>query len=400
MRIRDKEFFRLFLVVYTLIFIIIFQCFDIINKMQAELKGRLYNGNYSNLAGIETKCDVCMNHLKAEYNQAGELEAMSIDVPDRHRQKEHLETAKMIIKAMYGRKFTVYSYANVRVSGMLQERSELAVFSLKDELPFNITKGRSICSDDLEKIARVAIVSEDMINTMVKKEEYYYIKINNEEYQVVGIYEPVADKADVCFAYFPQTEYQFEEFCRNFIDNIFSISNMKWGIFGVYIGSENSFDINEIDEFISELEKISDTTFDIKVIDRSIASPNEKIKALIIIYVLLLFFCIVVYIQVIDMFTKKRYKDYVIYRACGCNCNMIARRLFMEMLPMFICSFIAVFIANSVYNVWLTDSVWYSISYEGVAFMAGTSVVLVYMSIFIIIMKLRRINLAEGIMDL
>ena len=243
-------------------------------------------------------------------------------------------------------------------------------------------------------------LSDDMINTMVKKEEYYYIKINNEEYQVVGIYEPVADKADVCFAYFPQTEYQFEEFCRNFIDNIFSISNMKWGIFGVYIGSENSFDINEIDEFISELEKISDTTFDIKVIDRSIASPNEKIKVLIIIYVLLLFFCIVVYIQVIDMFTKKRYKDYVIYRACGCNCNMIARRLFMEMLPMFICSFIAVFIANSVYNVWLTDSVWYSISYEGVAFMAGTSVVLVYMSIFIIIMKLRRINLAEGIMDL
>ena len=79
-------------------FVIIFQCFDIINKMQAELKGRLYNGNYSNLAGIETKCDVCMNHLKAEYNQAGELEAMSIDVPDKHRQKEHLETAKMIIK--------------------------------------------------------------------------------------------------------------------------------------------------------------------------------------------------------------------------------------------------------------------------------------------------------------
>lgn len=170
MRIRDKEFFRLFLIVYTLMFVIIFQCFDIINKMQAELKGRLYNGNYSNLAGIETKCDVCMNHLKAEYNQAGELEAMSIDVPDKHRQKEHLETAKMIIKAMYGRKFTVYSYANVRVSGMLQERSELAVFSLKDELPFNITKGRSICSDDLEKKARVAIVSEDMINTMVKKE--------------------------------------------------------------------------------------------------------------------------------------------------------------------------------------------------------------------------------------
>ena len=67
---------------------------------------------------------------------------------------------------------------------------------------------------------------------------------------------------------------------------------------------------------------------------------------------------------------------------------------------MFICSFIAVFIANSVYNVWLTVSVWDSISYEGVAFMAGTSVVLVYMSIFIIIMKLRRINLAEGIMDL
>ena len=63
-------------------FVIIFQCFDIINKMQAELKGRLYNGNYSNLAGIETKCDVCMNHLKAEYNQAGELEAMSIDVPE------------------------------------------------------------------------------------------------------------------------------------------------------------------------------------------------------------------------------------------------------------------------------------------------------------------------------
>ena len=54
-----------------------------------------------------------MNHLKAEYNQAGELEAMSIDVPDKHRQKEHLETAKMIIKAMYGRNFTVYSYANV-----------------------------------------------------------------------------------------------------------------------------------------------------------------------------------------------------------------------------------------------------------------------------------------------
>ena len=205
MRIRDKEFFRLFLIVYTLMFVIIFQCFDIINKMQAELKGRLYNGNYSNLAGIETKCDVCMNHLKAEYNQAGELEAMSIDVPDKHRQKEHLETAKMIIKAMYGRNFTVYSYANVRVSGMLQERSEMAVFSLKDELPFNITKGRSICSDDLEKKTRVAIVSEDMINTMVKKEEYYYIKINNEEYRVVGIYEPVADKADVCFAYFPQT---------------------------------------------------------------------------------------------------------------------------------------------------------------------------------------------------
>ena len=57
MRIRDKEFFRLFLIVYTLMFVIIFQCFDIINKMQAELKGRLYNGNYSNLAGIETKCD-------------------------------------------------------------------------------------------------------------------------------------------------------------------------------------------------------------------------------------------------------------------------------------------------------------------------------------------------------
>ena len=44
MRIRDKEFFRLFLIVYTLMFVIIFQCFDIINKMQAELKGRLYNG--------------------------------------------------------------------------------------------------------------------------------------------------------------------------------------------------------------------------------------------------------------------------------------------------------------------------------------------------------------------
>ena len=39
MRIRDKEFFRLFLIVYTLMFVIIFQCFDIINKMQAELKG-------------------------------------------------------------------------------------------------------------------------------------------------------------------------------------------------------------------------------------------------------------------------------------------------------------------------------------------------------------------------
>ena len=38
---------------------------------------------------------------------------------------------------------------------------------------------------------------------------------------------------------------------------------MKWGIFGVYIGSENSFDINEIDDFISVLEIISDTTFDL-----------------------------------------------------------------------------------------------------------------------------------------
>ena len=33
MKIRDKEFFRLFLIVYTLMFVIIFQCFDIINKI-------------------------------------------------------------------------------------------------------------------------------------------------------------------------------------------------------------------------------------------------------------------------------------------------------------------------------------------------------------------------------
>lgn len=56
------------------------------------------------------------------------------------------------------------------------------------------------------------------------------------------------------------------------------------------------------------LKKYPIQHFDIKVIDRSIASPNEKIKVLIIIYVLLLFFCIVVYIQVIDMFTKKDIK--------------------------------------------------------------------------------------------
>ena len=66
MKIRDKSLFWLFLIAYTLLFVIIVNCSDLINKRIAETEKKLHNGNYEKLAWIEAQCDVCMDNLAVE----------------------------------------------------------------------------------------------------------------------------------------------------------------------------------------------------------------------------------------------------------------------------------------------------------------------------------------------
>lgn len=390
MKIRDKSFFWLFLIVYTLLFVIIVNCSDLINKRIAQVERNLYNGHYENLARIEVQCDACMEN--AEYDEAGRIVSIGYLADELMR---HYDMAEDVVEHLYGWDVTIYSYVSTHVSGEIGESSNCAVFSYGDELPVFLTKGRNFTQEDFKEQKRVALVSENMIGNLQQKGENYYICVENEEYQVVGIYEPETNISDIYFAYFPEKEDYYKEFCKSFTDELF-----PWREYSLYIGMKKNNIYYQASEIVDDLNAIEGITFQSHVVNSSDVSADEKTKLLSLIYGLLLLFCIVIYIQVINLFIQKRKRDYIVYRTCGCDNRMIARKLFAEMLPMFLGSFAAIFILNSLYNVFISNRTWYHISFAGIAFLLASAMILAYMSIFIIMMKIRKINLVEGIMEI
>ena len=388
-KIRDKECFWLFLIAYTLIFTILINCFDLINKRKAELERRLYNGHYENLVLIEGTCDEC--EITVEKNDMGRTSSITYVAEDI---KKHHDKGKRIIESLYSHNVTIYAYVLVHVNGNMRAEYQSAVFSFGDELPYNIMKGRNFTQEDFANHRKVALISENIEKNVQKKDDGYYILIDNEYYQVVGIYEPIDNKSDVTFAYFPDNKKYYERFYERFAEN-----NLPM-LAGIYIGSNSGNIREQASDAVGSLNNIEGITFQERIVDLSEVSVNGKIKFLCIIYGLLLFFCIVIYIQVISLFVKKRQRDYIIYRTCGCDNRYIARKIFVEMCPMLICSFVAVFAINSLYNILIADRAWYGMSVEGLAFIFVTTVILAYASIFVILMKIKRINLVEGIMDI
>ncbi len=388
-KIRDKECFWLFLIAYTLIFIILINCFDLINKRKAELEKKLYNGHYENLIVIEGTCDECK--ITAEYDDMGRLSAMEYVAEDILK---HYDKGKRIIESLYNNNVTIYAYVLVHVNGEMTADSQRAVFSYGDEMPYNIMKGRNFTKEDFDNRRRVALVSENSEKILKKRNNEYYILIDNEYYHVVGIYESLDNTGDIFFAYFPDNEKYYERFYERFAENNLPMLN------GIYIGSNSGNIKEQASDTVDSLNDIGGITFQERIVDLSEVSVDGKIKLLSIIYALLLFFCIVIYVQVISLFVKKRQRDYIIYRTCGCDNRYIARKIFAEMCPMLICSFAAVFAINSLYNIFIADRAWYGMSFEGMAFIFVTTAILAYASIFVILMKIKRINLVEGIMDI
>lgn len=388
-KIRDKECFWLFLIAYTLIFIILINCFDLINKRKAELEKRLYNGHYENLVLIEGACDECK--ITAEEDDMGRISSMEYAAEDIVK---HYDKGKRIIESLYNHNVTIYAYVSVHVNGEMSVDYQRAVFSYGDDLPYNIMKGRNFTKEDFDNHRRVALVSENSEKNLKKRNDGYYILIDNEYYHVVGIYESLDNTRDISFAYFPDNEKCYKRFYERFAEN-----NLPM-LAGIYIGSNSGNIREQASDAVGFLNNIEGITFQERIVDLSEVSVDGKIKFLCIIYGLLLFFCIVIYIQVISLFVKKRQRDYIIYRTCGCDNRYIARKIFAEMCPMLICSFVAVFVINSLYNIFIADKAWYGISVEGLAFIFVTTVILAYASIFVILMKIKRINLVEGIMDI
>ncbi len=282
----------------------------------------------------------------------------------------------------------------VHVNGIVGESGQRAVFSYGNELPYNIMKGRNFTKEDFKNHRRVALISEKIENNAIKKDDLYYILIDNEYYQVVGIYEPIDAVSDVTFAYFPEKENYYNSFCKRFAEGNLPL------LLGIKIGM-NSGDINEATLDVADvLNEIDGISFWVDSVGTSEVSTDTKIRLLSIVYGLLLFFCIVIYVQVISLFVKKRQRDYIVYRTCGCDNRYIARKIFGEMCPMLICSLAAVFVINSLYNILIADRVWYGITLEGLAFIFIATIMLAFISIFVILMKIKRINLVEGIMDI
>lgn len=391
MKIRDKSFFWLFLIAYTLLFVIIMNCSNLINKRIAQLEKSLYDGSYENLAWIEVSCDACMEN--AEYNEYGWIS--SIDGCSADEMMRHYDMAEDVVEHLYDREVTIYAYVSAHASGEIGESSKCAVFSYGDDLPVLLTKGRNFTQEDFEEQKRVALVSENMIGNLQQKGKNYYISIENEEYQVVGIYEPADYGSDLYFAYFPEKEEYYKNFCKNLAEDLF-----PWGQYTLYVGMKNGDIYQNVSNIADDLNTIDGVTFIAHTRDSSGVSADEKTKLLSLIYGLLLLLCIVIYIQVINLFVQKRKRDYIVYRTCGCDNRMIARKLFAEMLPMFFGSFVAIFILNSLYNVFISNRTWYHISFAGIAFLLASAMILAYMSIFIIMMKIRKINLVEGIMEI
>ena len=134
---------------------------------------------------------------------------------------KHYDMAEDVVEHLYDREVTTYAYVSAHASGEIGESSKCAVFSYGDELPVLLTKGRNFTQEDFEEQRRVALVSENMIGNLQQKGKNYYISIENEEYQVVGIYEPADYGSDLYFAYFPEKEEYYKKFlqksCRGFI---------------------------------------------------------------------------------------------------------------------------------------------------------------------------------------
>ncbi len=334
-------------------------------------------------------CEEC--EKSAEYDAYGNIRSIESSWDE---VLKHYDMGKPIIEKLYDRNVTVYTSVLVHVNGVIGESSQWAIFSYSDEWPYNIMKGRNFTQEDFDNHRRVALISENIEKNVQKKDDGYYIMIDNEYYQVIGIYEPIDNMADVSFAYFPEKENCYSSFCKRFAEGNLPL------VFGIYIGF-NSGDIAETASNVADvLNEIDGISFWVDSVGTSEVSTDTKIRLLSIVYGLLLFFCIVIYVQVISLFVKKRQRDYIVYRTCGCDNRYIARKIFGEMCPMLICSLAAVFVINSLYNILIADRAWYGISLEGLAFIFVTTVILAYASIFVILMKIKRINLVEGIMDI
>ncbi len=398
MKIKNNGYSFLFIIIYTLLFIVIINGFDLVNKWRYQAQHNYLRDTYYNHAIIYNWCDVCRE--SAEYDEDGNIVGGHC-VCDR---AVHTEKAREVIEKLYGRDVSIYKCSWAEVKGSLTEVNITFLFSYDSSYFFNIIKGRNLTKEDFESHSRVALISSDIEEQAIKKDDGYYIHVGGILYKIVGIYEKANSEfiEDIVAAYFPDTEDENTILCKLLGEEIWvGDEGIK-----IFLGSDDENDdilfekANAIAEEINSIENVSSKAVRWTYENEETSTVSEEVKLLGMINGILLLFCLMCYMQTISVFTLKKQKDYTIYRVCGCSNLKISFEILKELIPLIICSIFISVIFNVFYNILITRKGFYSITAESICYMIIAVVTIVVISICCILRKITRINLVEGIMDL
>lgn len=398
MKIKNNGYSFLFIIIYTLIFIVIVNGFNLVNKWQYQIKHGSLRDNYYNCANIYNWCETCLE--TAEYSEDGSIIGGS-RVCDK---AVHEEMAQKILTKLYDKNVSIYISSWVKINGTLKDCYVYFAFSYDNPWFYNIIEGRNLKKKDFETHSKVAIISENIKDMVIKKNDEYYINVGGILYNVVGIYEAanVELMEDVVVAYFPDTEKENSTLCKVLGDGIWLGQR---GI-EIYIGSDDEDEetvyekAKSISEEINSIKNVSSKAVKWPYIQENGNGVSEEIKLLGILNGVLLVFCLICYMQTISVFTVKKQKDYTIYRVCGCSNLRISVEILKELVPLLICSIVITVIFNVFYNIFISKKVFYSITAESICYVVLVVIMILIISICCILRKITRINLVEGIMDL
>ena len=393
-KIRDKETFFLFIVGFSLSFFIMINGYQLLNAWYAQRAKAVNEEKYGN--------DVTFEMVSFEVGEDGLVASFHSEEERVAYEQKALQTAYDFLTILAQQKETTYIQDLWLPIGEAAEyQSTNIVLAYGEEWYRTLQEGRYPNEQELENGIKAAIIGESAKQYVETIDGYDVIKINGENYQVLGIFENYqASEYDMDITLFYTLPQKVE---KDIV--LYQIAD--------YIGYADPFMVtvgknsDSVESVAASLEECIENTYgwQVEVLDSVYDSESDinkiysSIKGVII--TILFAFSILNCQQITKLWILRKKKDLIILKTYGFNNGHIVLRLIQELIGLILISFLAIIVLNSGY--WLVTKAYSNFAISNVksaGFLFVMFVAVVILSIVPVIKSIKNLVPADGLREL